>query len=234
MNKDSTPSPAAFFNREMADRYDRVNKPLMPISDCLHFLMRLALSKMSEEARVLCVGVGTGAEILALAAERPRWSFVGVDPAPEMLEVARHRLAEAGVIDRCELVEGYAEDVTDSGFDAVISLFVAHFVQRQDRPAFYRAIHDRLVPGGHFVSAEISANLDAPQFPAMLDDWKQVQSLMGANAESLASLEGTLRNVLGVVGPEDTEVLWRDAGFALPVPFFQAFMIRGWHARKSG
>ena len=233
MNKNSPPSPASFFNREMANRYDRANSALKPISDCLHFLMRLALARVPENARVLCVGVGTGAEILALTAHRPHWTFVGVDPAPEMLEVARHRLAEAGVIDRCELVEGYAEDVTDSGFDVVISLFVAHFVQREDRPAFYRAIHDRLVQGGRFVSAEISANLDAPQFPAMLEDWKQVQSLMGASAESLASLEETLRNVLGVVGPEDTEALWRDAGFALPVPFYQAFMIRGWHGLKS-
>ena len=55
---------------------------------------------------------------------------------------------------------------------------------------------------------------------------------MGANEESLASLGDTLRNVLGVIGPAETEALWREAGFAVPVPFFQAFMIRGWHADK--
>ena len=225
-------SAAGFFNQEMADAYDRRNAGLRPISDCLHFLMRLALASLPGQARVLCVGVGTGAEIFSLAAERPGWSFVGVDPSSEMLDVARHRLSEAGILDRCELVEGYVDDVAEEGFDVVVSLLVAHFVQLEARPAFYRGIYDRLTPGGHFVSAEISGDLDSAAFPAMLEDWKQVQTLMGANEESLASLDQTLRDVLGVVGPAETQALWRDAGFPVPVPFFQAFMIRGWHAQR--
>ena len=67
----------------------------------------------------------------------------------------------------------------------------------------------------------------------MLADWKQVQTLMGATPESLATLQNALRDVLGVLPVLETEALWREAGFALPVPFFQAFMIRGWHARKG-
>ena len=224
----------SFFNREMAESYDQRNSGLKPISDCLHFLMRLVLNGLPEDARVLCVGVGTGADILALAGEHPAWSFVGVDPSPEMLDVAQYRLEEAGVLDRCRLIPGYVDDVDDGAFDTVISLLVAHFIKLEDRPAFYRDIHDRLKPGGHFVSAEISADLDRPEFPAMLEDWKQVQARMGATEESLANLADMLRNVLGVVPPNDTETLWRDAGFSLPASFFQAFMVRGWHAQKSG
>ena len=228
----SSPAPT-FFNQDVADAYDRRNAGLKPISDNLHFLMRLVLADLPAEARVLCVGVGTGAEILSLAEAFPRWSFVGVDPSGEMLAVGRHRLAQAGVRDRCELIEGYVEDVAEIGFDAVVSLLVAHFIKRPERPAFYSAIHDRLKPGGRFVSAEISGDLDAPEFPAMLEDWKQVQTLMGATPDSLAKLPAMMREVLGVVPVEETERLWREAGFALPVPFFQAFMIRGWHAVKG-
>lgn len=232
MKRDASPS-GGFFNQTMAQGYDEKNRRLSPISDGLHFLTRLVLGSLPANSRVLCVGVGTGADIFALASDRPDLSFVGVDPSAQMLEVARHRLTEAGVLDRCQLVEGYVDDVAQDGFDAVVSLFVAHFIQANERGAFYRAIHDRLVPGGYFLSAEISADLDAPEFPAMLDNWKQIQTLMGANEESLAALGDTLRNVLGVVGPADTEALWREAGFALPVPFFQAFMIRGWYARRA-
>lgn len=232
MTETATPPASHFFNQEMADAYDRRNAGLKPISDNLHFLMGLVLKDLPADARVLCVGVGTGAEILSLARANPGWSFVGVDPSGEMLGVGRHRLAEAGVQDRCDLIEGYVDDVAETGFDAVVSLLVAHFIQREDRPAFYGAVHDRLKPGGRFLSAEICADLDAPTFPAMLEDWKQVQTLMGATPDSLAKLGGMMRDVLGVVSPEDTEVLWREAGFAVPVPFFQAFMIRGWHAVK--
>ena len=69
--------------------------------------------------------------------------------------------------------------------------------------------------------------------PAMLEDWKQVQTLMGATPQSLAKLADGMRDVLGVIPPSETEALWRDAGFSLPVSFFQAFMIRGWHAKKD-
>lgn len=226
-------APPVLFNQAMADAYDRRNSALAPISANLHFLIGLTLTDLPDDARVLCVGVGTGAEILSLAAARPGWSFVGVDPSAEMLAVGRHRLEEAGVLDRCRLLTGYVEDVAEDGFDAVVSLLVAHFIKREGRAAFYRAIHDRLAPGGRFVSAEICGDLDAPEAPAMLEDWKQVQARMGATPESLANLTQTMRQALGVLTPAETEALWRDAGFALPIPFFQAFMIRGWHAARG-
>jgi tRNA (cmo5U34)-methyltransferase len=137
------------------------------------------------------------------------------------------------VLDRCELLRGYVQDAPLGGFDAAVSLMVAHFIKREDRHAFYSAIHDRLKPGGRFASAEISADLDAPEFPEMLEDWKRIQVLMGATRESLAKLGGMLRDVLGVVPPEETEALWEAAGFRKPIPFFQAFMLRGWRAART-
>lgn len=233
MTRHTSFSTAGFFNQEMADAYDRRNSALRPISDGLHFLMRLVLSDLPADARLLCVGVGTGAEILSLASACPGWTFVGVDPSAEMLAVGRHRLEQAGVLDRCELIQGYVDDVPDAGFDAALSLLVAHFVKREDRPGFYAAVHERLKPGGRFVSAEISGDLDAPEFPAALEDWKKVQTLMGADAESLARLEGMMREVLCVLSPSETRALWRDAGFREATAFFQAFMIHGWHAVRD-
>ena len=232
MSTPITPATPNFFNRDAADTYDRRNDALAPISNNLHFLLQLVLADLPVDARVLCVGVGTGAEILSLASAYPGWSFVGVDPSAEMLAVGRRRLEQAGVMRRCELVQGYVEDAPREAFDAAVSLLVAHFIKSEGRPAFYAAIHDRLKPGGRFVSAEISGDLDAPEFPAMLEDWKQVQTLMGATPQSLAKLEGMMREALGVLPPEETQALWRAAGFAMPIPFFQAFIIRGWHAVK--
>lgn len=233
MNQQSSGSAPILFNREMADAYDRRNSGLAPITDGLHFLLRLVLADLPVDARVLCVGVGTGAEILSLAKAYSTWSFVGVDPSAEMLAVGRHRLEQAGVLERCALLHGYVEDVAEGEFDAVVSLLVAHFIQRADRPAFYAAIHDRLKRGGRFASAEICADLTAPLFPAMLEDWKRIQVLMGATPETLANLGDLMRDALGVVPPAETEALWRAAGFANPVPFFQAFLLRGWHAVRA-
>lgn len=221
------------FGREMAAAYDARNSRLAPISGGMHFLVGLVLAGLPAAARVLCVGVGTGAEILSLARANPEWTFVGVDPSAAMLAVCRERLEQAGLLGRCELVHGTVDAAPeDAAFDAVLGILVAHFIGPEDRAGYYRGVRDRLRPGGRFVSTEIACDLDAPEFPAMLADWERVQMLMGATADSLRGLPDTLRSSLSVLSPARTEALLRDAGFARPVPFFQAFMIHGWHATK--
>jgi tRNA (cmo5U34)-methyltransferase len=223
-----------FFTPEMSRTYDEKNSRLAPIAGGMHFLTGLVLQGLPVNARILCVGVGTGAEILSLSREYPRWRFVGVDPSAAMLEVCRERMKQAGLMDRCELVHGYMQDVPgEESFDAVLSILVGHFVKRQERPGFYQGVCARLKRAGTFVNTEISFDLDSEEFPAMLADWERVQALQGATPESLKSLPNTLRHVLTVLPPAEVETLMRANGFALPIRFFQAAMIMGWHATRS-
>lgn len=222
-----------YFTAELARKYDERNAKLAPISGCLHFLTGLVLRKLPARARILCVGAGTGAEILALARDFPAWSFVALDPSAAMLEVCRERLTAAGVVDRCELVQGHVQDLPSGpAFDAVLSMLVAHFVKRESRAAFLRHMTDRLRSGGVLVTAELSFDLDAAEFPSMLGNWEAIQSLMGATPESLAALPAQLRDVLAVLPPAETETLLRQSGIETPVRFFQAFMISGWYGTK--
>jgi tRNA (cmo5U34)-methyltransferase len=225
---------ADFFTPEMSRSYDEKNRRLAPIGDCMHFLTRLALQALPESAHILCVGVGTGTEILSLSQEYPGWRFVGVDPSAAMLEVCRERLEHAGIMDRCELVRGYVQDTPrEEGFHAALSILVGHFIKREDRPGFYRDMHARLKPGGYLVNTEISFDLQSEEFPSMLMNWQRVQGLMGAAPESLQSLPNTLRNILTVLPPAEVEAMMRGTGFPLPVRFFQAAMILGWYALKE-
>lgn len=224
--------PEIKFDKDMSSSYDEHNKRLSKISDCLHFLSRLTLSDLPETARILCVGIGTGADILALSEAQPGWSFVGVDPSQDMLEVCRAKLEANGLADRCSFVHGYVQDVDADEFDAAVSFLVAHFVPRDERPEFYQAISARLKPGGQFVSAEISYDLKSESFPAMLQNWSEMQRLRGATPESLEKLPTVLRDQLSVLSVADTETLLQENGFVDPLKFFQAFMISGWHARK--
>lgn len=223
-----------FFDQTMAKSYDEKNSKLAAIADNMHFLVRLVLAELPSRARVLCVGVGTGAEILSLAKANPEWVFVGVEPSAEMLDVCRLRLEQEGVLERCELIHGYIDDApAGAQFDAVVSILVAHFIAREKRLDFYRSVRERLKAGGYFVSTELSLDVDAPEFPEGLKNWQQVQGLMGATPDSLRKLPDTLRHVLSVLPPEETVSLWKEGGFGLPIPFFQAFMIRGWYAIKD-
>lgn len=228
-----TPSVIDLFTVS-AKSYDERNRRLAPISDNMHFLIRLILNDAPARARVLCVGVGTGAEILSLSKAFPEWTFVGVDPSIGMLEVCRERLGEAGVLDRCELIRGNVQELPPGeDYDAAFSILVGHFVKREDRLGFYRAMIARLRAGGVLINAEISFDLDSKEFPAMLKNWEAVQALMGASPESLANLSAILRDTLSVLPPSETERLLVQSGIPLPVRFFQSFLISGWYGRKD-
>lgn len=226
--------PTDFFDEQAAKRYDERNRKLASITENLHFLTGLVLKDLPSRARILCVGAGTGAEILALAPTNPEWTFVALDPSSAMLDVCRERVRAAGLSERCEFIHGYVQDAPrGTEYDAVLSVLVAHFIPRADRPTFFREISDRLRAGGSLVDVEISFDMEAVEFPSMLEHWKSVQSLMGATPESLASLPKQLKDVLTILPPAETERLIRESGFPVPVRFFQALMISGWYARKS-
>lgn len=217
-----------------AKAYDEKNLQLAHITDNMHFLIRLILKNTPVRARVLCVGVGTGAEILSLSKQFPEWTFVGVDPSIGMLDVCREKLKLTGILDRCELIQGYVQDVpARENFDVALSVLVGHFVKREDRLSFYKAMTHRLRPNGILVNTEISYDLNSPQFPQMLENWKEVQLLMGATPESIANLSKVLKEMLSVISPEETESFLKQSGIELPVRFFQSFMISGWYGLKS-
>jgi tRNA (cmo5U34)-methyltransferase len=232
--KMKTNPPVIDHFSEAAKWYDERNLGLAPIADNMHFLIRLILKNAPVRARVLCVGVGTGAEILSLSKSFPEWKFVGVDPSIGMLDVCRERLSNAGVLDRCELIHGYVHDVPrEENFDVALSILVAHFVKREERLGFYQAMCSRLCTNGILINTEISYDLNSREFPLMLKNWEAVQALMGATPESLANLSVVLREMLSVISPAETEHFLSQSGIPLPVRFFQAFMISGWYGIKS-
>ena len=83
---------------------------------------------------LLDVGTGTGGNV-AIPAARGGAKVVGLDIAPELLERARRRAAEAGV--EVEWIEGDAQELPfeDESFDRVVSTFGAMFAPDHARAA---------------------------------------------------------------------------------------------------
>ncbi|MNL76920.1 hypothetical protein D3C87_2029680 [compost metagenome] len=67
----------------------------------------------------------------------------------------------------------------------------------------------------------------------MLKCWEQVQTMMGATPDSLATLPKQLREVLTVLPPSETEDILRQGGLDMPLRFFQAMMICAWFGKKN-
>jgi release factor glutamine methyltransferase len=71
---------------------------------------------------VLDLGVGSGAILLAILAERPAARGLGIDASEEALAVARENAANLGLEPRCALMRGdWTTGLADASFDLVVS-----------------------------------------------------------------------------------------------------------------
>ena len=72
--------------------------------------------------QVLDLGVGSGAILLAILAERPHATGLGVDVSEDALAVARDNAAGLGLADRVALLRGdWTEGLADASFDLVVA-----------------------------------------------------------------------------------------------------------------
>jgi release factor glutamine methyltransferase len=76
--------------------------------------------RLPRGGRVLDLGVGSGAILVSLLAERPDATGVGVDISPAALAVAARNAEVLGVADRAIFIEG-SWDAGGAGFDLVLS-----------------------------------------------------------------------------------------------------------------
>lgn len=225
----------ATFDQQAAG-YDQKWSRLAPLRDALHLLMGSVLGTLPAQARVLCVGAGTGAEMGYLAARFPGWSFTAVEPAARMLDVCRRRAEAEGFAARCTFHEGFLETLpAGAPFDAATCLLVSQFIlDEAARVAFFRGIAARLRPGGVLVSADLAGDLSAPTYPSLLQTWLRTIAAADASPEAIEQMCTAYRRDVAVLPPQRVEALLVAGGFELPVRFHQAGLIHAWYARHAG
>ena len=224
----------AIFDKQ-ASSYDQRWSKMAPIGGALHLLTSAVLSELPPEASILCVGPGTGAEILYLAQKFPGWRFTAVEPSIPMLDVFRRRAEEHGILSRCVLHSGYLDSLTLNGsFHAATAFLVSQFIlDRQARSQFFRGIADRLSPGGILVSSDLAGDLAATDGRDLLEVWFQVMNSSGISREGVEKMREAYSRDVAVLPPRDVRDIIMLGGFDLPVPFFQAGLIHGWYAKRT-
>jgi cyclopropane-fatty-acyl-phospholipid synthase len=105
--------------------------------------------------RLLDVGCGWGS--LALhAATHYGVDVVGVTLSNQQANLARKRMAEAGLTERVDIrVQDY-RDIDDGPFDAIASVGMAEHVGAAELPGYAARLHDLLRPGGRLLNHAIA------------------------------------------------------------------------------
>lgn len=188
-----------------------------------------------SSARILVAGAGgTGLEIVSAARLEPLWSFVAVDPSKPMLDLAKSRIATAGLAERMEAVLGVVADLPECrGFDAATLIGVLHHLPGHDaKQAILGDIAARLKKGAPLILAG-NHHAYASQ-PLMMGAWAQRWRMNGATP---AEIEAKLGKILQGADPPQSEeavfALLSAAGFTAPQRFFSSLFWGAWIAFRT-
>lgn len=140
----------------IAARYDFVNRVISLGIDQSWRRKTVRALELGKDARVLDLATGTGDLALLIAGSVPDSRVVGLDPSRNMLDIAREKVAAAGLAERIELVEGDAEALPfpDASFDGVSIAFGIRNVPDRARALAEMARVTR--PGGRVAVLELS------------------------------------------------------------------------------
>jgi len=229
------PGDPITFDKERAETHDDKFARIAPIKATLNMLIEIAWSDLPEDARILCVGAGTGDELIALARAYPGWQFTALDPSEPMLEKCREHVAAEGFDDRVSYHAGKLPTLPESEpFDAATALLVSHFItEREQRKRFFRAIAARLKHGGRFVNAEISGDTTEPDHGTRITMWRQMLDFAGIERDEIDRMVGSFGAQVAVLPPNELAALLTESGFVSPVLFFQSILIHAWLSRRS-
>lgn len=223
------------FDRQ-APGYDRQWAKTAAIRDCMHLLLEPLLAGLPDDARVLCVGVGTGQELAHLARTFPRWSFVALDPSGAMIDACRARARAEGFVARCRFHQGFLGSLpADAPFDAATCFLVSQFlVDRAERTRFFADIATRLRPAGLLASSDLAFDTASPAYDILLPAWMRMMAMAEVSPEALQRIREAYGRDVGVLPPAEVAALLQAAGFEEPLQFFQAGLIHGWLSRIPG
>jgi tRNA (cmo5U34)-methyltransferase len=224
----------ALFDQQAA-HYDTQWAKTAPIRDCLHMLVDSLFAGLGAEARILCVGAGTGVELAHFAQKNPRWRFTIVEPSGAMLDICRRRAEAEGFDANCTFHEGYLSSLADGEpHDAATCFLVSQFIlDRQARSAFFGEIAQKLKPGGLLASSDLSSDVRSPEYEVLLRGWMNMMAAADVSAEAMERMRKAYAEDVGVLPPHEVASIIRAGGFESAVPFFQAGLIHAWLSKRA-
>jgi tRNA (cmo5U34)-methyltransferase len=199
----------------------------------LHDMQRMAAVLLAEgvpaKARVLVVGAGGGLELARFAQLQEDWSFVGVDPSADMLDLARSTLGPSA--SRVDFHQGYVDTAPAGPFDAASCLLTLHFIAETERARTLAGIHRRLAPGAPFVAMHLSFDQSSGRRSLWLQRYVAFAVSSGVPADKARIAADTIGAQVPVLSPARDEALMHEAGFTDIEVFYVGLGFRGWVAR---
>ena len=228
------------FDRDRANQYDSDIRKAIPGYEALHSMTHSLLqTTLSESARLLVVGSGTGMELVNYCQQNQTWSLTGVDPSAEMMAIALEQLVSLGYRERVQLHTGYVSSLPETEpMDAATLMLVMHFLPDDgSKLQLLKDIARHLKPGAELVLADIYGDRSLPYFAKLRKAWQalyfsQLDDESRVKAE--ANFQTSIDNSIYFITEARIIELLQAAGFSNITKFYNAFLFGGWIAQYTG
>jgi tRNA (cmo5U34)-methyltransferase len=217
-----------FSDPQAVAQYAEGPPRLVPgFADLQRMAMLLMAERAPDDARVLVLGAGGGLELKVFAEAYPGWRFDGVDPAAEMLKLAKVTLGP--LASRARLIEGTIDAApAEPPYDAAACLLTLHFIPHDERRRTVTEVHRRLKPGAPFVVAHFS--IPRGDKALWLSRYAAFAASSGVERDKADGAAAAIATQLPLLAPEQDEAILRDAGFSDVSLFYAGLAFRGWVA----
>jgi tRNA (cmo5U34)-methyltransferase len=199
-----------------AQEYDAAIRTYIPAYETM---LATIVDLVGDDRYVIDLGTGTGALAAQILDHTARARVRLVDIDPEMLEVARGRVARHG--SRAEPVQARFTDALVP-CDAVIATLALHHVMDIDaKRDLYRRIHAALRPGGILAIGDATVHPDGPEHDTIYKLWAAEMGTHGIDAAEAQRLFAAWAQEDRYLPLAMELQLLADAGFARPDCFWK-------------
>jgi tRNA (cmo5U34)-methyltransferase len=118
--------------------------------------------------------------------------------------------------------------------DGATCFLVSQFILAQEaRSEFFRAIANRLQPGGVLASSDLASDVGSNAYDVLLRAWPNVMTPAGIQPEALERTRAAYAKDVAILPPKLVAAIIESAGFEPPVQFFQAGLMHAWFSRRT-
>ncbi len=166
------------------------------------------------------VGGGSGSYTVAFLRAVPEITATLFD-LPEVIELARERMKEEGLLDRVDLVAGnFYEDEFPGGHDLALLSAIIHQNRHDENEKLYEKVYRSLNPGGRVVISDFILEPDRTRpLPAAIFAVNMLVNTHGGNAYTFAEIKKGLE----AAGFSEVRIIVNDERFSL----VEAFVVAG-------
>jgi tRNA (cmo5U34)-methyltransferase len=229
-NKPRIPIPWV-FNEEVAELFNEHVRQSVPFYDEIHRLITLLSIDCLPIGGTVCdIGTSTGEAIYNLHKYLgDRVFYVGIDPSPSMIKVAKQRLAH---VKNVNFIEAQAQDTIIPLNNLCLCVLTLGFIKPQDRLCVLSQIYNSLKLGSSLILVEkvTTEKHNIQRFYNRCHDEFKLQN--GLTLEQISAKKDSLKGILVPFSLEYNIRMLEQSGFRVNDIFFKWLNFAGIIAQK--